>query len=153
MEDYEFPKAFSTYRKKYEESHRNPKKPLQKIYGIIMENIITHQFLLVKGRESGKYSFPKGHIEPNESPVHCMLRELYEETGIELMASMPRIKMCDIIKSKIGLYMHCETTESFSTSPKDAKEVEEVGWYSKEQLQKMNLNADAGYYLKGMGVL
>jgi 8-oxo-dGTP pyrophosphatase MutT (NUDIX family) len=153
MDDYEFPKAFSTYRKKYEESHRKPKKPPQKIYGIIMENIITHQFLLVKGRESGKYSFPKGHIEPDESPVHCILRELYEETGIELITSMMHIKMRDLIKSKIGLYMYCETTESFSTSPKDTNEIEEVGWYSNEQLKHMNLNADAGYYLKGMGIL
>jgi 8-oxo-dGTP pyrophosphatase MutT (NUDIX family) len=153
MEDYEFPKAFSTYRKKYEERHRNRKKSSQKIYGIIMENINTHQFLLVKGRESGKYSFPKGHIEPNESPMECILRELHEETGIELLPSMSSIKMRDLIKSKIGIYLHCETTESFSTSPNDTNEIEDVGWYSKEQLRVMNLNVDAGYYLKGMGVL
>ncbi len=118
-----------------------------------MENINTHQFLLVKGRESGKYSFPKGHIEPNESPMECILRELHEETGIELLPSMSSIKMRDLIKSKIGIYLHCETTESFSTSPNDTNEIEDVGWYSKEQLRVMNLNVDAGYYLKGMGVL
>jgi 8-oxo-dGTP pyrophosphatase MutT (NUDIX family) len=150
MENYEFPKAFSTYHKKYD---RNQKKLKQNIYGIILENINAHQFLLVKGRESGKYSFPKGHIEPNEYPIHCMLRELYEETGIELITTMSHIKMRELIKSKIGIYLHCETTESFPTSPKDINEIENVGWYSKEDLKNMNLNADALYYLKGMGIL
>ncbi len=153
MDEYEFPKAFSTYRKKYEEKHRKPKRLHQKIYGIIIENTITNQYLLVKGRESGKYSFPKGHIEPNETPIECILRELYEETGIELIYTMTSIKMKDLIKSKIGMYLHCETTVNFPTATKDSNEIEEVGWYDKEEIRKLNLNADAGYYLKGMGVL
>jgi 8-oxo-dGTP pyrophosphatase MutT (NUDIX family) len=153
MEEYEFPKAFSSYRKKYEEKCKKIKKPYQKIYGAIIENINTNQYLLVKGRESGKYSFPKGHIEPDETPIVCILRELYEETGIELVPSMSTIKMRDLIKSKIGLYLHCETTVNFPTCPQDTNEIEEVGWYSKEELKKLPLNADAGYYLKGMGVL
>ena len=153
MEDYEFPKAFSTYRKKYEERNRKLTKPLQKIYGIIMENIKTNQYLLVKGRESGKYSFPKGHIADNESPVECMLRELYEETGIELLPSMSSIHMRELIKSKIGVYLYCETTENLPTLTNDKNEIEDVGWYSKGELRTMKLNADAGYYLKGMGVL
>jgi len=38
--------------------------------------------LLVKGRQSKKWSFPKGHCEGKESDLDCARRELLEETGI-----------------------------------------------------------------------
>jgi 8-oxo-dGTP pyrophosphatase MutT (NUDIX family) len=151
MEDYEFPKAFSTYKKKYEK-HRK-QKYRGNIYGIILENVQTKEYLLVKGRETGKYSFPKGHIEPNEKPIECMLRELYEETGIELFAALPQIKMKELIKSKIGIYLCCETQEGLETQIKDSNEIEEAGWYSLEKIKSMKLNADVGYYFKGMGLI
>lgn len=153
MDDVEFPKAFSSYGKKYRRYKNQQKKEPRGIYGIIMENINTKQYLLVKGRESGKYSFPKGHIEPDETPVECIFRELYEETGIRLLFNFEKVRMRDLVKSKIGTYLHCEVTQNIATDAKDIREIEEVGWYSIDQLKHMNLNADAGYYLKGMGIL
>lgn len=38
--------------------------------------------LLVHGRESGKFGFPKGHLEENETHWEAAKRELKEETGI-----------------------------------------------------------------------
>ncbi len=151
MEDYEFPKAFSTYKKKYEKNRKQ--KIRGNIYGIIIENVQTKEYLLVKGRETGKYSFPKGHIEANEKPIDCMFRELYEETGIELFVALPQIKMKELIKSKIGIYMTCECNNNLEINIKDSREIEEAGWYSIEKLKSMKLNADAGYYFKGMGLI
>ena len=66
----QFPQAFWSFRPR-----------CQKVYGCIcispQENI-----LLVKGRLSKKWSFPKGHMESSESDLECALRELHEETGI-----------------------------------------------------------------------
>jgi bis(5'-nucleosidyl)-tetraphosphatase len=42
------------------------------------------RFLLVRAKQAdGQWIFPKGHIEPNESPEAAALRELREEAGVE----------------------------------------------------------------------
>ena len=40
-------------------------------------------YLLVHER-SGHIGFPKGHIEPGETPLQCAAREVWEETGIRV---------------------------------------------------------------------
>ena len=40
--------------------------------------------LLVKNRYGGHWSFPKGHVEGNETEVQPALREVLEETGLEV---------------------------------------------------------------------
>jgi 8-oxo-dGTP pyrophosphatase MutT (NUDIX family) len=40
------------------------------------------QVLLVQHRESMTWGFPKGHIDPGESPDQTALREVEEETGV-----------------------------------------------------------------------
>jgi len=45
------------------------------------------QYLLVKGRDydvKGKWGFPKGQLEGDETPLNCAYREFKEETGQEL---------------------------------------------------------------------
>lgn len=42
----------------------------------------TDFFLVLKNRWNNNWSFPKGHVEKNESPFIAALRELKEETGI-----------------------------------------------------------------------
>jgi len=42
------------------------------------------KFLLVYGRTSKKWSFPKGKKNDNETSIECAIREFEEETGILL---------------------------------------------------------------------
>jgi 8-oxo-dGTP pyrophosphatase MutT (NUDIX family) len=50
----------------------------------IRDNHHPRQFLLVRAKQAdGQWIFPKGHIEPNETPGDAALRELREEAGIE----------------------------------------------------------------------
>jgi 8-oxo-dGTP pyrophosphatase MutT (NUDIX family) len=126
-----FPKAFDSYKR--------PKNHKGQIFGAIIRSG-TNKYLLVKGKESGKYSFPKGHIEPNETPLNCIIRELYEETGITLDET---IRVKTIIKPKIGTYIYCETSLELPLSPKDINEIEEAGWYDRNTIRTLNLNADA----------
>lgn len=43
------------------------------------------EILLIKHINSGHWSFPKGHVEQNETEVETALREVKEETGIDVL--------------------------------------------------------------------
>ncbi|MBQ7990998.1 MAG: NUDIX domain-containing protein [Oscillospiraceae bacterium] len=43
------------------------------------------EILLIKHIHSGHWSFPKGHTEAGESEIQTALREIKEETGIDVM--------------------------------------------------------------------
>ncbi len=43
------------------------------------------EILLIKHINSGHWSFPKGHVEENETEIETALREVKEETGLEMI--------------------------------------------------------------------
>lgn len=43
------------------------------------------EILLIKHINSGHWSFPKGHVEEGESEVETALREIKEETNLDVM--------------------------------------------------------------------
>lgn len=43
------------------------------------------ELLLIKHANGGHWSFPKGHVEPGETEVETAVREVKEETGIDIM--------------------------------------------------------------------
>lgn len=43
------------------------------------------EILLIKHVGSGHWSFPKGHVEGDETEIETAKREIFEETGIEVM--------------------------------------------------------------------
>lgn len=53
-------------------------------YGCILINPSRTKVLLIKNINSKKYSFPKGKINFNESPVDCSIRETFEEIGVNV---------------------------------------------------------------------
>ena len=42
------------------------------------------ELLLIKHAVGGHWSFPKGHVEPGETEAQTALREVREETGLEV---------------------------------------------------------------------
>ena len=42
------------------------------------------QVFLVKQRKAGDYNFPKGHVEKNETEIQTAIREVKEETNIDI---------------------------------------------------------------------
>lgn len=51
--------------------------------GIVYIKEEEHKFLVIKQRNTNHYSFPKGHMELNETKVETAYREIYEETNIK----------------------------------------------------------------------
>lgn len=102
-----------------------------------------NRILLVKGRKSGKWSFPKGHKIGSENYLACALRETMEETGIDLSGSVPMA--CHRLSA--GEYYFYELPEELEPSVKDSHEVEEVGWFTLEEISQMNCNVDVNCFL------
>lgn len=48
------------------------------------ENLRKRKYLLVKSGRDGHWGFPKGHIEEGESEQETAIREVFEETGLEI---------------------------------------------------------------------
>ena len=49
--------------------------------GCVLVNLETKQIGLVYRKALNDYSFPKGHLEQNETLLECAVRETEEETG------------------------------------------------------------------------
>lgn len=43
------------------------------------------RYLVVKSKTNGHWGFPKGHIEENETEIDAAIREVKEETGLEVL--------------------------------------------------------------------
>ncbi|MCD7741065.1 MAG: NUDIX domain-containing protein [Ruminococcus sp.] len=43
------------------------------------------EILLIKHLNSGHWSFPKGHVEEGETEIETAMREIKEETGMDVM--------------------------------------------------------------------
>ena len=57
----------------------------EKSCGAIVE--LNGKILLIKQQKSGNYGFPKGHVLPNESEIETAIREVKEETNVDIEIS------------------------------------------------------------------
>lgn len=125
-----FPTAFQSYipRSHCVSSH---------VYGVI---IVTpeRETVVIRGRQSGKWSFPKGHGASTENPLEASIRELREETGINLKGRKPD----DELRFKVGTYFVFYLTEKQELCPEDTKEVIDSMWVPLERLQYLVGNMD-----------
>lgn len=115
------------------------------VFGCILEfqDGLESRYLCVKGRKSGKWSFPKGHPHSNEEPYDCALRELMEETGI----IPPRFPL-RIHQLATGLYYHYRVPEELDGFTEDTTEVEDLQWLTATELRRMPVNVDVSTFLK-----
>jgi len=129
MIDTMFPSAFSSYKPR-----------CQKVYGCICMSG-EGRILLVKGRMSGKWSLPKGHMEAWESDLQCALRELREETQI-----VPDCQYSSYKKFSAGGYFVFFFKDEPTPSCQGSQEIEEVRWCSVEELDKLKCNVDLNLF-------
>jgi 8-oxo-dGTP pyrophosphatase MutT (NUDIX family) len=121
-----FPSAFDCYR---------PRS--QKVFGVILVSE-NNNVLLVKGRKTLKWSFPKGHIKPTETWVQCAFRECFEETGI----SLEHLKPTNPRKLFSGYYYIYKDVLEISPIINDSSEVIDVAWVPIDKIQYLRCNID-----------
>lgn len=113
------------------------------IYGAVIQSQITKRFALVQGKQTGKWSFPKGHVNRFETPLECVIREVREETGIE---NLPQ--PIQGISLEVGYYYAFSIMNEVSLIPIDVNEIQETGWFTIEEMQQLSVNVDVSKFLK-----
>lgn len=58
------------------------------VYAIRDDEVLLHK--RVKAPNSGLWVAPGGKLDPGESPAECAIREMREETGLEIADPMLR---------------------------------------------------------------
>ena len=83
------------------------------------------------------YTFPGGHVEPGESIVQSVIREVKEETGLTL--KNPHLVGVKQFWVESGRYIVFLFSATKFTSELRSSHEGEVGWFTKEEMKKINL--------------
>jgi 8-oxo-dGTP pyrophosphatase MutT (NUDIX family) len=110
------------------------------VYGTIF--LFGNKVLLVKGRSSGKWSFPKGHAKQGETEFEAAKRETMEETGLTL-GQFDRI-----LHLSTGTYYLVYMSRDISCAVQDSKEVIATQWVPLNEISKLSVNIDVNAFLK-----
>ena len=114
------------------------------VYGGIIQSS-NNRFLLVKGRHSGKWSFPKGHIEPGETALECVCREVREETGFQILPAPIR---CFPLRG--GTYYLFWMPVEIQPQPRDQREIEESRWFTVDEIKQLPANIGVTSYFRAL---
>jgi 8-oxo-dGTP pyrophosphatase MutT (NUDIX family) len=106
------------------------------------------KYLLI--RDGGEnWGFPKGHIEPGESPEDAARREVEEETGLSSLVVRGEIDTIDWYFRFRGRLVHkvCSyylmESNSAETSPQAAEGITECQWLTYDEANTMLTHANA----------
>ncbi len=123
------PKSFQSYKPNY-----------MKVYGAICVND-KGEVLLVRGRRGGKWSFPKGHVEKDETGFQCAVRELKEEAGI-----LAPKKYVSYHKLHAAYYYVFAIEGNPDLNVTDTNEIDKVEWWPLTNLPTESCNVDISIF-------
>lgn len=105
--------------------------------GIILN--CNQRFVLVKSNTNKKWSFPKGHIEPDEETNDCAFREFKEETGIDLEKEDIHLMKTKIIGDTMYFYYNsCDPSLVERDFFLDQNEIIEANWFTIAEMKEID---------------
>ncbi|PHH50270.1 mRNA decapping complex subunit 2 [Ceratocystis fimbriata CBS 114723] len=112
------------------------------VRGAIMLNEAMDHVVLVKGwKKTASWSFPRGKINMDEDDLDCAIREVEEETGLELREAglVPddeAVKYIElnIREQAIRLYVFRNIPMDTTFEPKTRKEISKIEWFPLSEL-------------------
>ncbi|MCL1972863.1 MAG: NUDIX domain-containing protein [Endomicrobia bacterium] len=119
-------------------------------YGAVIYKIDNNEllFLLIKSKRSGRWGFPKGHIEKGETGIEAAKREIFEETGIKNIKFIDGFREEDVYiidgtqpetkgssAEKHSIYFLAEALSEPENY--DKKEISDLRWVNFEDMQKL----------------
>ena len=111
-----------------------------KVVGTICINS-NNEVLLVRGRSTQKWSFPKGHLKKSETDLECARRELFEETGIlapDTYVSYHKLKAASYYTFQIDTMPNLQILDNW--------EVDAVTWWPISTLPERDANIDVSIF-------
>lgn len=96
------------------------------------------RFLIIKNKRSAHWSFPKGHVEQDETPEQTAFREVLEETGVHIKI-IPGFRLVseytiqNRVEKSVDIYL--ATTDDTRTVMQE-EEIESYDWLSYESAMK-----------------
>jgi 8-oxo-dGTP pyrophosphatase MutT (NUDIX family) len=101
------------------------------------------KYILVQGRYSNKWSFPKGHVKEGEDMYQGCLREIKEETGLEWLS-----RPITSFRLGYGYYYFFELDDEIDVKQQDNDEIVQVKWVTVSEMKQLELNADVSRYFQ-----
>jgi bis(5'-nucleosidyl)-tetraphosphatase len=115
--------------------------------GILVWNC---SILLVHQTATDSWSFPKGHIEGEETELEAAQREILEETGIRNSLLIEKLgtyerpsAKSNIVRKRITMFLFsCELPDTST----EASDVSECRWFSpSDAIAQLSYNEDKGF--------
>lgn len=103
------------------------------------------KYLLIRNKRSAHWGFPKGHVEPGETYEETAVREVLEETGLNISIIPGFVKKSDYtiqgrIEKSVSIFL--ASTEDTEYKLQE-EEIEECGWFTyNEALSTLNYDND-----------
>lgn len=88
------------------------------------------ELLLIKHSNGGHWSFPKGHVELGETEVQTAIREVKEETGVDVLLDVSfRTSVCYCPKKDIkkNVVYFLGRAKTYITTP-HPQEIAQIKW-------------------------
>ncbi|KAK0385792.1 hypothetical protein NLU13_6969 [Sarocladium strictum] len=112
------------------------------VRGAILLNSAMDSTVLVKGWKKGaNWSFPRGKINKDEDDLDCAIREVYEETGLDLRAAglvpkeaKPKYIEISMREQQLRLYVFRDVPMDTHFAPRTRKEISKIEWYKLSEL-------------------
>lgn len=129
----------------------------------IISKTFPKKILLIHHKKLEKWLQPGGHIERFENPLEAAIREVKEETGLDIsflrqevkvvnsdesMLPLPGFLMEHVVPSTAGkpAHFHIDISYIVELSEQSLKpqldEVYEIGWFSKQVALQLPIHAD-----------
>ncbi|WPK27587.1 hypothetical protein PUMCH_004980 [Australozyma saopauloensis] len=123
------------------------------VRGIALMNRDLTKLVLVRGPDSGTWSFPRGKISKDESDIECAIREVREETSFD---ARDYVNESDVLERTIGgknfrIYLARNVPEDFNFEPLVRNEIADIKWFNVKQLRKsVRTNHNKFYVINAM---